>query len=545
MDAFPLDCEVLGDLPAASAKRWGEKVAIEFGQQRWTFSEFDIEVERAAAALRAVGIGPGDRVGIWLNNRPEFEFAIFAVWRVGGIAVPFNTRYRRNDLSFVLRQSGCRLLIAEPVSGPVDYDGILVDVLGDLTVAPSGALRSERFPALRHLLMLDESRIPWAMSWAHFLERGKVVPANGGDGRRVSRQDAAIIMYTSGTTGEPKGVVLDHAGVRLCRDRAIVAGLQEHDIQLAYLPLFHQYALSYTMIMSLQCGTKQILMDFFDPDRALDHIEKDAASVIHGFDVHFSDLLAANQRKPRNLASLRFGTLTVGAESSVTMARTVQDVLCPTLSGYGMTEVWGGVAITPADSTVEQRCECSGCPLPGIEIRIVDPETRQPLPAGHMGEFQVRGYARMIGYHDQPDATAKAFTKDGWFETGDAGLIREDGHLRFLGRYKDMLKVGGENTSPSEIEATILDLPGLAGVAVVGAQHERLGEVAVAFVQRADGATVTEEDVIVHCRGKIASFKVPARVIFVDSFPLTATGKIQKAMLRQRLAEERDARTTA
>jgi fatty-acyl-CoA synthase len=328
--------------------------------------------------------------------------------------------------------------------------------------------------------------------------------------------------------------------MRLCLDRTRIMGLTGEDVQLTYLPLFHTYALSYNMIMSFMCGARQILMDTFDAEKALDLIESRRVTVVHGFDAHFNDFLQAQERRPRDISSLRFGTLTVGADSSIALARTVQARFCPTLSGYGMTETWGAVTITPQGASIEQRCEASGVPQPGVEIKVIEPATGRTLGAGETGEILVRSYSRMKGYHEQPDATAAAIDADGWFHTGDAGELRADGNVRYMTRYKDMLKVGGENVSPAEIESLLAAIPGVLAVAVVGERHERLAEVPVAFIVAAAGAPVDTESVRAHCRGRIASYKIPARVITVGALPLTPTGKVQKELLRQQLARETD-----
>ena len=232
---------------------------------------------------------------------------------------------------------------------------------------------------------------------------------------------------------------------------------------------------------------------------------------------------------------MRFGTLTVGADSTIELAQAAQTKVCPTLSGYGVTELWGGVTITPQGASLEQRCAASGYPLPGVELRVINPETGQPMALGEIGEIQVRSYSRMIGYHNQTEATAAVFDADGWYKSGDAGILREDGHVRFVVRLKDMLKVGGENVSPAEIEGLIATMPGVEYVAIVGRQDARLSEVPVAFMVTSALGPKQAEQVIGHCKGKIASFKIPAEVYFVDALPMTPTGKIQKELLRTRL----------
>jgi fatty-acyl-CoA synthase len=522
---------LIGDLPAAAARRWGSRIALEFRAQRWTFIAFEQEVARIAAALQALGVRKGDRVATWLVNCAEAEFLFFAAIRVGAICVPLNTRYRTDDVAYALRQSGSSVLVTTARSGPVDFGALLQAGLGPVVLADGGGLRSEAMPALRHVVEMGPTGIPGAQPWADFVAAAAAEPRPVA----IATSDPALMVYTSGTTGNPKGVLLDHAGLRLCLDRTRIMRLRSDDVQLTYLPLFHTYAISYNVIMSLMCGARQVLMESFDADAALDLIETHDVTVVHGFDAHFNDFLQAQRRRPRDIGSLRFGTMTVGADSSVALARAVQEEFCPTLSGYGMTEVWGAVAVTPRDATMEQRCEASGLPQAGVEIKIVDPASGRTLPPGELGEILVRSDSRMVGYHDNPEATAAAIDAEGWFHSGDAGVLRADGHVRYMARYKDMLKVGGENVSPAEIESVLATIPGVLAVAVVGERHERLIEVPVAFVVVEPGVRIDAESVRAHCRGRIASFKIPARVLPVGELPLTPTGKVQKQLLRQRL----------
>jgi fatty-acyl-CoA synthase len=384
--------------------------------------------------------------------------------------------------------------------------------------------------------MLGDSKLQGGTPWASFLAKAREDwPARAAE---IRPSDPAMMMFTSGTTGRPKGVLLDHAGLRLCHDRARIMGLGKDDVQLTYLPLFHIYAIGYSVIMSFIAGASQVLMQFFNGEQALRLIQEHRITALHGFEAHFADLLAAQEKLQLDISSLRIASFATGAESVRALAERVQTELCPTSASYGLTEMWGGLTITGPGATLSQRCEASGLPQPGIEIRIVDVDSGEVLPPGVVGEIQVRSYARLIGYYEDPVATAAALDQDGWFRTGDAGLLREDGHLRYFTRYKDMLKVGGENVAPAEIEELICKLPGVRAAAVVGQKSERLQEVPVAFVVASGTDGATEESILDFMRDKIARFKLPARVVFVDELPMTSTGKVQKELLRQRLRQE-------
>ncbi len=288
------------------------------------------------------------------------------------------------------------------------------------------------------------------------------------------------------------------------------------------------------MLASLVTGARQVLTEGFDPDESLDLIERERATVLHGFDTHYKELVEAQERRARDMSSVRTGIVAAGMASSTATARRARELLGGRfVSGYGMSEIGAGVTIGALDSTLEQCYEASGYPAPGYEVRIIDPDTGRDQPPGVAGEILARGYSLMLGYYKRPEATAAAIDADGWLHTGDMGLMREDGHLRFMGRYKDMLKVGGENVDPMEVEAFLMSQPGVALVAVVGYPDARLSEVGVAFVRRAPDHSLTADELLAHCRGRIASFKIPRHVIFVDDLPMTGSGKIQKAKLRE------------
>lgn len=528
----------LGSLPARAAARWGEREALVFGDERWTWNAFSDEVDRAAKALIALGVAPGEKVALWMNNKPEWLFLMYAVSKVGGVLVPLNTRYRTDDISYVVTQSNTGTLISDDRSGPVDYLGMLRDVLPATADGDPCAHRLDGFPDLRRIVFSGEDKLPGTLTWEEALARAADVDDETLAGRAAAVDPDGLMMigYTSGTTGNPKGVMHSHVNIRNCMERAAIVGLTFTDTEINYLPMFHLYGLCEVAMLCIVSGARQILMDTFDADAALDLIERERVTVAHGFDTHWKDLLEAHERRPRDVSSLRLGTLPSGTEATIPIAERVQDVFCPTVSGFGMTEIWAFVSVSFPTETREQRVYASGVPMNDVEYRIGDPETGAPLPPGEPGQLMVKGYTVMKGYYEKPKETAESFTDDGWFLTGDMATLREDGRFVFLGRYKDMLKVGGENVAPAEIEAKLMELDGLLSVAVVGYPDPRLHEVAVAFVIR-EGEGLSEEAVLEHLRGRVASFKIPRHVVFVDAFPMTPSGKVQKVKLRARALE--------
>ena len=315
----------------------------------------------------------------------------------------------------------------------------------------------------------------------------------------------------------------------------------EDDVFLCYLPLFHLYALSEMGALFPLTGSRLVLTEGFDPDESVGLIERERATMLHGFDVHFAALMEARARTGADVSSLRLGSIPAGMESSLPVARRIHAELCPVVSAYGLTEGWCCVCVGAPGDTVEQVAEASGFPMPDTEVRVVDPATGEDVPTGTPGAILVRGFMVTPGYYREPELTAQTIDADGWLHTGDMGYFRPDGHLRFLGRYKDMLKVGGENVSPMEVEGYLLERHPLQLAAIVGHPDERLGEVPIAFVvPRADcalDAAELERTIVESCRGRIASFKIPRRVVVLDELPMTASGKIQKHRLRD-LAHE-------
>ena len=525
-----------GDLADDIAARLPDREGLVFGANRHTFRQIAARIDEAARRLIAAGVGHGEHVALWLNNSDDWIFISFAVQKIGAVLVPINTRFRPRDLSYVLAQSDSRFLITHDRSGPVDYAAMVREAIALPTAGH--AVQDPRFPLLRSVILVGEAPQPGTVDWEALAEPARHVTADhlAARARAVDPCATAFIMYTSGTTGFPKGVVRNHALIRNVEERAHRMAITYNDTILNYLPLFHALALSEAAWMSMITGARQIVTRGFDPEESLDLIEQERATIIHGFEAHVKGLSEAQEARPRNVSSLRTGIFAAGMLSATPVVRRGMKALAPikNVSGYGMTEIWLGVALSSLDDDETHRSEASGWPGLGYDLRIVDDGTGAVLGSGVTGELQVRGWAVMTEYYKKPVETAATFTDDGWFRTGDAAMWLPDGHLRFLGRYKDMLKVGGENVDPMETEGLLLEHPAVQQVAVVGLPDDRLGEVAVAYVERRQGgAWIEADDVMGHCKGKIASFKLPRHVVFVDAFPMTESGKIRKAELRE------------
>ena len=531
----------LGSLPDGMARKLPHREALVFEARRFTFAEVAAEVDRAAKALMALGVRQGDHVCLWLNNCDDWIFLMYGLAKIGAVQVPINTRFRTRDLAYVLHQSDSAMLITHDVCGPVDY----LDMVRQVVKLPGEGtdVSDPDYPRLKGVAIVADDAHPGTTAWHAALQAGAAVSDEALRQRAeaVDCDTPALIMYTSGTTGFPKGVVHTHNLVRNVEERAYRLAITPHDVILNYLPLFHAFGYSEGALTSMLTGAKQVVTPTFDAPACLDLIEREGATIMHGFETHMKDLSDAQERQPRDLRTLRTGLFAAGMHSATPICRRGAQLLAPfkALSGYGMTEVWIGAALGALDDDESRRIESSGYPAPGYDMRIVDPDSGAVLGPNVAGELQVRGYCLMLGYYNKPEETAACYTADGWFKTGDTAYWRDDGYLRFLGRYKDMLKVGGENVDPMEVEGLLLEHPDIHQAAVVGLADTRLTEVPVAFIQLAAGRKLEVGAVIDYCRGKLASFKLPRHVVFVEDFPMTASGKIRKTELRERAQQLR------
>ena len=524
------------DLVERAARRWGLREALVFAGRRWTFGDLAVDVDRTARGLLALGVQPGEHLALWLTNRPEWLHLFFAAARIGAVVVLINTRFRTVDAEQVLRDSDAATLVVADRAGQVDY----VEMVRALVPEVDGErarLQSGRLPSLARLVVLGEEVPRGAWGWQELLEAGEAVGADTLAARRrgVDAEGPALMLYTSGTTGVPKGAVHGHRISRTVDDGASRLGITPRDVVLLFLPLFHSMGLYLGALLSIVSGARLVLMERFDPDEALALVARERVTFFAGFDTHFQDLMARERFADTDVRSLRVTFLPAGAASVEPTARRVNRAFTRTVSGYGSTEVGTGVCFSFLDATEDERCLGSGFPIPGYELRVVDAETGEQLPPGTPGELCVRGPGLMREYYRMPEETARAIDAGGWFHTGDVATIDAEGFVRFIGRGKDMLKVGGENVDPAEVEAFLMTHPAVEQVKVVGVPDARLGEVPVACVVPKAGRSIDGDAVTAFCRGKIASFKIPRQVVLVEDYPMTSSGKVQRFALRERV----------
>jgi acyl-CoA synthetase (AMP-forming)/AMP-acid ligase II len=515
------------ELLTRGARLFGNALATADEYERFAFAELPKEAETWARALIAAGIEAGDRVAIWAPNSVAWMLAALGTMCAGGIVVPINTRFKGVEAAYILEKSRAKLLFTVTDFLGVDY----VDQLHR-----SGA----KSPELNRIVVLGGPTPENAIDRATFLSQAEEIPAADAARRaaEVQPSDVSDIMFTSGTTGRPKGAMVTHQqNIRIFDIYTDSIGLREGDVYLIVNPFFHSFGFKAGWLSCLIRGATALPHAVFDAEAVVKRIEKEHVTVLPGPPTLLHSILEYPNRSDHDLTSLRL-TVTGAAAIPVELIRRLQSerIFEVILTAYGLTESSAVVSVSHPDDDAETIANWSGRVIPGVEIRIVD-DTGQALAPGEPGEILIRGFNVMHGYLDDPEATAEAIDADGWLHSGDIGVMNERGYIRVTDRKKDMFIVGGFNAYPAEIEELLLGHPGLSQAAVVGAPDRRLGEVGVAFVIPQSGIDVDAEEVIAFSRSNMANFKVPRYVEVVDEFPLNATGKVLKFVLRDRARE--------
>ena len=523
----------LGDVLRRTALSMPDADFLVTGTERISFARLDDEVDRVADGLLSAGFGKGDHVALWVANSADWVRMLFAAARIGMVVIPINTRYKSSELEYILRQSDARALLMMDNCWGIDYPELLCNVIPDLDGQRPGNIRTGALPELRAIFSWEDSTPPAAISMNSILQ----TPANGERVRAVAEavrpEDPVLICYTSGTTGRPKGAIHSHSVVRQSMNVARALGMKTGDAVLGHMPFYHVAGLFMGILPTVIHGMSLNVMRDWDADHALDIIEAGKIAHFGGIPTHFLDCFDAQEKRPRNLDTVRAAWIG-GAAVSPEVVRRARTVFSTPhiLASYGMTETTISTTFTRQDDPPEIAEANTGKLAGDFEARIVDPGNGATLGPGEIGELQVRGHIVTMGYYKNPEATRDAITSDCWFRTGDLGVFDEGGYLKITGRIKELFIVGGSNTYPAEIEAHLETHPAIRQALVVGVPHERLGQVGYAFIRRSEDAEpLDEEAVIAHCRGAIADYKVPRYVRFVDTFPMTESGKIQRHVL--------------
>lgn len=531
----------LGQKLMAAAAAHPDRDAMVLVDERATYAELVSRANRAGRSLVALGVEPGDRVGILMANCLDFVDILFGATLIGAVPVLYNARFKAREIAHVTADAGVKVIVTNDiVEQHTDYVELLRRALPGLAEHEAiGVLQLEAAPELRTAISLSASSTAGFLNRSTFYELGSTCPEArvGERSARVRPDDVAVMIYTSGTTAMPKGcplthTVLQHAGVVGGVQRL---GLIEGDVMWAPLPMFHT-AFTQPLTGILHVGGTFLSMTHFDAGTALTMIRDEQATVMFpAFPTITMQLLDHPEYGPDSFASVRVA-INVGPPEEL---RAMQERMPHTtqITVFGMTETGGSAAMCERGDSLANRTETSGFALPGNEIQIRDPDGGAELPPGEPGEIVVRGRGVFAGYHNAPEKTAESFYPGGWFRTGDLGVMDADGRVTFRGRLKDMLKVGGENVAAVEVEGFLATHPAVNLAQVVAVPDQKYGEVPAAFIELAPGASATEQEIIDYCRDEIASFKIPRHVRFVDKWPMGAT-KILKYELRERICAE-------
>jgi fatty-acyl-CoA synthase len=540
MQRLLTEVTTIGDLVDRQAAV-SDAEAVVFPESRTTYRELERLTTDFARALHGAGVGHGDKVGILMPNNLDYVLALVGTAKLGAVGVPVNGRFKAHELGHVLSHADVKVLLcATGPPGTPDYPAMLGDVFDDLEGQDPRALTLRAAPLMRQIVDLGSGPLAAGMVSRAQFEAGAAEVAESvvhDLQARVRVRDIALLMYTSGTTAKPKGCLLTHEAITR-QGRAVALtrfALTAEDRFWDPLPLFHCGGIV-PMMGCFWAGARYCHAGHFDPDVALGMLEQERITVAYpAFETIWFGVLNHPRFAQADLSSIRLiQNITVPErlaqfEARMPWARQV--------TSYGSTEGATNLTMPTPEDSYEVRMNTLGSAVPGMEIKIADPETGETLGAGEVGELCFRGYSRFEGYYKDPEQTARSIDDEDYFHTGDLASLRPDGNLVFGGRLKDMLKVGGENVSALEVESYLAAHPDIEIVQVVGADDARYDEVPAVFVQTRAGAHVTEQEVIDFCRGRIASYKVPRYVRFVTEWPMSGT-KIQKFRLREQLAEE-------
>jgi fatty-acyl-CoA synthase len=528
----------IGEALRGTARRFPDRAALVGMGTTLSFAELDRAADEVAHGLRALGVARGDQVALWLTNCPEWVVCWMACTRLGAVLVPINTRFKPDEVEYILSQSDARVLIAMDRYWDIDYLGMIRAMVPELDAATPGSLTSARFPELRAVVLWGELESPGTTHLAALRRAGAARMAAGDTLAPVDADDPVIIVYTSGTTGHPKGAMHGHVVLRNAANIARVMHIEPGDVLLGHMPLYHVAGAFTACIPTVLLGCTLVTMPQWSPDEALEVIERERVTIFGGIPTHFIDCLDAIRRRPRDVSCLKSAWIGgAPVTPDVAMASKTELGLRALQAVYGMTETTAATVFSEFDAPLEVLCDNKGRPIGDFEVIVADPIQGHPLPVGAVGEVRVRGHIVMKGYYRNPKATAEVITPDGWFRTGDLGVFDDAGYLKITGRLKEMFIVGGSNAYPAEIERLLQGIAQVKQAVVVGVPHHRLGEVGYAFVQLHEGATLSAEALVALARPMMADYKVPRHVSFVDEFPRTTTGKIQRFVLQKQARE--------
>jgi len=504
---------------------------------RWSYKQFDEYCRTVARGLMRLGIKVGENVAVWSTNKPEWLACQFATGKMGAVLVTVNTNYRTAELEYLLKQSDSTTLILMEQYRDSSYIEMIYEIAPELKTCEPGKLKSKRLPHLRNVIVFSDNRYPGMFTWGDLINMASETNESELDERMNSLDphDVINMQYTSGTTGFPKGVMLTHYNiVNNAYNIAQCMRLTKDDRLCIPVPFFHCFGCVLGTLACVSVGATMLPIQEFNPKLVLQTVQDERCTALHGVPTMFIAELNDPDFEKYDLSSLRTGIM-AGSNCPIEVMKAVMEKMGAKeiTIAYGQTESSPVITQTRTDDPIELRVETVGRALPNVEVKIVEPGTNKEVPHGVQGELCTRGYHVMKGYYKNPDATKEAIDEEGWLHTGDLAVMDENGYCRITGRLKDMIIRGGENIYPREIEEFLYKHPKILDVQVVGVPDEKYGEEVMAWIILKEGQTATAEEIREFCIGKISRHKIPKYIQFTKSYPMTASGKIQKFKLRE------------
>ncbi len=535
--------DTLGDFLEKQVEKYPERDFMVYPDRnlRFTYKDFDERVNMLAKGLLTLGIGKGDHVGIWAKNVPDWLTFMFATAKIGAVLVTVNTAYKGHELEYVLKQSDMKTLAIIDGYQDVDYIDIIYELVPELKTQERGSLKSKEFPFLEHIIYVGQEKHRGMYNTNELMLLGK--HSDNEDflkiKQTISNRDVVNMQYTSGTTGFPKGVMLTHRNI--LNNGYYIGERQkftEEDRLCITVPLFHCFGIVLAVMAIITHGATMVMVELFDPLMVLGAVQKEKCTALYGVPTMFIAEFSHPMFDIFDLSSLRTGIMAGSPCPIEAMKKVVKDMhMTEITSVYGLTEGSPGFTQTSVDDPLEKRVETVGKPLPNCEVKIVEPETGETLGTNQIGEICCKGYNVMKGYYKMPEKTKEVIDEDGWLHSGDLATCDDEGYYSIVGRIKDMIIRGGENIYPREIEEFIHTIDGIMDVQVVGIPDKKYGEIIGAFIIKEEESQLTSEDIIDYAANRIARYKVPKYIFFVQEFPLTASGKIMKFKLRDQAVE--------
>ncbi|QSZ66655.1 AMP-binding protein [Methanofollis aquaemaris] len=537
--------ETIGAMLNRIAAQYPENEALVSVHQniRWTYREFLLQVDSLARGLMALGVERGDRVAIWAMNYAEWTLTQFATAKIGAILVNINPAYRVFELEYALKQAEVSTLIVQGRFKTSDYVGMVYEACPEAIEARPGRVSTEKFPFLKNIVFMGDIPYNGMFTWDEMIKRGEAISPDELEEREemLNFDDAINIQYTSGTTGFPKGVVLTHHGVM--NNGFIIGegmGFTEKDRLCIPVPFYHCFGMVLSNMACVTHGSTMVIPSpVFNAEAVLQAVQNERCTALHGVPTMFIAELSHHEFSKYDYSTLRTGIM-AGSPCPIEVMKQVNTLMNmrDIVIVYGQTELSPGVTMTTVDDPLEKRVTTVGRPFPHTEIKIIDPATKRIVPRGEIGEICARGYMAMKCYYNNPSASHATLDHNGWLHTSDLGVMDGEDYVRMSGRLKEMVIRGGENIYPREIEEFLHHHPKIADAYVIGVPDVRYGEELMAWVKPREGQSITPGEIVDFCTGQIARFKIPKYFKFVEDFPMSVTGKIQKFRMRDIAVEE-------